>query len=200
MKKSRCVFLAFAAAVMATGAQATPITRAGFSASATSYDFTGLANGVTTAGNADLSVTNGYVTIAGDGAGLLNGPTYYDGGDTSQITLIWASGISAVGMNYMANNQATTLSLYGAANNLLETLTLPASANVAGCYFTCGFIGIDLGTSSVYKAIIDTPLNGTELYIDAIVYQRSNTVPEPSSLALGGLVLSGLVMARRRQR
>lgn len=197
MFKMRHLMVALLAAA-AFGAQAAPITRAGFAANATNFDFTGIADDVSTVGNGDLSVSNGIVRPLS--TNVIAAPAYYDGGDASVLTLTWSNGVSAVGLDAMSNNAAVTLFLYDSADTLLESLTLQPSALGSICSgYPCGFIGINYGQNQIFKAVVDTPLNGNELYIDNIIYQRSGELPEPASLTLAGLSLLALAATRRRR-
>ncbi len=180
-------------------ANAAPIARDSFGPNAVNYNFDGTQFGVTTATDGFMTVSNGVV---------LNVPnaittSYFDGGDASPIRMDFASPISALGLDFFSNFADTGLGLFDAGNNLLSWLILSTnqlsgcsipSTNISGL---CGFIGVDFGSNSVAYALIDTPLQGSELLIDNIIYQTTE-VSEPTTFALMGLGLLGLFLSRRK--
>ncbi len=179
-------------------ANAIPITRVGFDPGAAEFDFSGLPAGQIIAGDGVLTVSNGYVRAAT--LGNVIAPAYYDGDDASVIRLDFSGVVSAVGMDFISYNADTTLSLFDAGDGLLESFTLARGGQFGCGGFSCGFAGIDLGSSLAAYATIDTPLLGNELYIDNIIYQSAHqSVPEPTTLAILGLGLAGVGFGRRNK-
>lgn len=174
-------------------ANAIPIDRADFDPSAVEYGFDGEALGAIVVGDGFLTVSNG--NVANLARGDLVVPTYYDGNDASIIRLDFASSISAVGLDFNSNNADTTLYVFDAFDVLIESFTLAVADQFPCGGFRCGFIGIDTGGLNIAYALIDTPLIGNELFIDNIIYQA----PEPGTLALLGIGLAGIGLARRRR-
>jgi hypothetical protein len=178
----------------AQAVQAASVIRTDFGPAATEFDFTGASGTTVTSGN--LNVTGGVVTnaVAWPGTTL---PNYYDGDDSTLIRLDFSSPVAAVGMDFMANRVDTTLTLYDATNTVLESYTLPAAGLATYDGYPYGFIGIDYGSEAVSYAIIDTPLDGNELYIDNIIYQGGSVPPAPGPApvtvpAPGAIVLAGI--------
>ena len=177
-------------------ANAIPIDRVDFDSSAIEYGFDGVAIGTVVAGDGNMSTTNGYVANLARGDLIL--PTYYDGGDSSVITLEFSSFVSAIGLDFNSNNADTTLSVFDASFNLIEAFTLTTLNQYSCDIFLCGFVGIDVGLNLIAYATIDTPLNGDELFIDNIIYQTAS-VPEPGTFTLLSLGIAGLALKRRRR-
>lgn len=86
-----------------------------------------------------------------------------------------------------------TMSIYGASNNLLETLVL--EHNGANLVTASAYHGFSRPTADISRVRF-----GNE-YIGArnMSFTRASDVPEPASLALLGLALAGAAVARRRK-
>lgn len=181
----------------AVNAYAVPILSEDFDANASEFTFDGLASGTTSATDGVLTALNGSVEAIS--AGDLVSPSYYDGGDASVLRFEFSSLISAIGLDFIANNQDATLSVYDSSSILLESFTLTRAEQYDCVGFGCGFVGIDLGANLISFATIDTPLNGNELYVDNIKYQTAASVSEPGSLALLCLSLFGLRALRKNK-
>jgi hypothetical protein len=185
--------------ISATSAQAASISRAGFNADAVNYNFESATLGATTVTEGNLTITNGRVTNLN--AGTISGKTYYDGADSSVIRFDFLNPVSAVGVDFLANNANVTLSLFNNANTLIDSLTID-STTLPRVPFPNGFVGLDVGSNLVAYATIDTPLNGNELYVDNIIYQ-SVAVPEPASmlglLSVGALVTIAGIKRKQKQ-
>lgn len=194
----KTLVLALGLTAACSSAQAAPILRAAFDPSATTYGLAGATLGATTASNGDATLTNG--SVVGGGGGPFVAPIYYDGGDSSVIRIDFATPVSAFGFDWLANNQNPTLSVFDSGNNLLESLTLNWTTfpRLNGI-FPFGFIGIDVGSNSIAYATIDTPLNGSEIYLDNLIYQRA-AVPEPASLSLFAIGALGATSLRRKRK
>lgn len=178
-------------------AEASPILRAAFDVGATTYDLTGATDGSTTATNGDAALSNGVVI--GGSIGPLVAPNYYDGGDSSVIRIDFLNPVSAFGLDWLANNANPTLSVFDSSNTLLESLTLDWTTFLSVGGFPQGFIGLDVGSNAIAYATIDTPLNGNELYVDNLIYQRAAAVPVPATLPLLAIGVAGLAAIRRRK-
>jgi hypothetical protein len=178
-------------------ANASPILRAGFNANATTYNLSGATINSVTATNGDATLLNGIVS--GYGNTSLPAPTYYDGGDSSVIRIDFLNPVSAFGLDWFANNANPTLSVFNSSNVLLESLTLDWTKFSKVDSYPTGFIGLNVSSNAIAYATIDTPLNGGELYVDNLIYQRSATVPVPATLPLLCIGALGLIANRRRK-
>lgn len=178
-------------------AQASPILRADFDVGATTYALSGATPSSTTAGDGDASLSNGVVF--GTSIGALASPIYYDGFDSSTIRVDFLNPVSAFGLDWIANNANPTLSVFDSSGTLLESLTLDWTTFPLASSFPQGFIGLDVGTNAIAYATIDTPLNGNELYVDNLIYQRVAAVPVPATLPLLAIGAAGLGVLRRRK-
>jgi PEP-CTERM motif len=188
---------AVAALLMANVAGATPITRAQFGPGSVNFDF-GPANAGT--------LTNGTVTAVGTLDAFLTSNTFVasnviESANSAGIRLNFTAPVSAVGMDFFANNTPTTLSVFNSANVLLESVTisnvgLPIGSPFA---FPFGFIGLDEGANVISFAIINGGLgaNIVDERIDNVVYGQA--VPEPATLTLTALGLAGFARRYRRR-
>lgn len=178
-------------------AEASPILRAAFDVGATTYDLTGASFNAVTASNGDATLSNG--AVANTTLGAMVSPTFYDGGDASVIRIDFMNPVSAFGLDWFANNSNPTLSVFDSGNTLLESLTLNWLSFPILYGFPTGFIGLNVGSNTIAYATIDTPLNGDELYVDNLIYQRAAAVPGPATLPLLAIGAAGLATIRRRK-
>ncbi len=179
-------------------AEASAILRTGFNPGATNYDLTGATINSATATDGDATLSNGSVT--GFSTGSVLAPSYYDGNDSSVIRIDFLNPVSAFGLDWYANNANPTLSVFNSSNVLLESLTLDWTQFPISASFPIGFIGLNVGSNDIAYATIDTPLNGNELYVDNLIYQRSADVPEPATLPLMLIGALGVIAAIRRRK
>ncbi len=224
---SSAIARAFGASLLALSAiaSASPITSAGgLTGSTTVIDFsqfTGAAqqtgvNGPTQIGSvAGVDVTvqdmsgGGNVWLYNAGWGLL-GNGSWDSGMNGFLGIFPNNGpvrirfndgpISGFGafMNYPVSGfLPQTLSAFDSAGNLLETFDIGADAPIStpGGLNAGGFRGIQLATTNI--AYIE--FLGDTAVFDNLTFSTTSRVPEPTSLALVGLALAGLGLARRKQ-
>lgn len=189
------ILLAGIMCLSVANAYAVPILSDDFDASASTFTFDGTSPGATTATDGELTAVNGVVVAFS--VGDVVAPGYYDGADSSVIRFDFNSLMSAIGLDFYANNQDATLSVYDSSDLLIESLTIARSDQFACGGFGCGFVGIDVGSNLISWATIDTPLNGDEIMVDNIKYQASASVSEPGSWALLCLSLVGLRVLRK---
>lgn len=198
----KCAWGVFAVLLATQTVQAAAVIRTDFDPGATEYDFTGAPNAATVITSGNLTVSGGVVTNGLDWPGMTS-PQYYDGDDSTPIRLDFSSPVSAIGMNFFANHVDPTLTLYDATNTVLESHTVSVAGLPTYDGYPYGFIGIDYDSNDIAYAIIDTPLNGNELYIDGIIYQAIGgilpTVPAPGAIVLG-MLGTGLVGWMRRRK
>ncbi|MEO1431299.1 MAG: PEP-CTERM sorting domain-containing protein [Cyanobacteria bacterium J06633_8] len=175
--------------IQVNSAEAASIGRSDFNPDATEFNFDGTSGTDVTDGN--LSVTNGVVS-GYDRPTNMSGYTYFDGGDSSVIRFDFLEEVSALGMDFYANNADITFSVFDKSDNLIENLTLDWTTQDAPTGYPEGFIGLDVGSNLISYATIDTPRNGNELFVDNVVYQSAaQSVPEPASM-LGLLAVTSL--------
>lgn len=197
-KSALGVAIGFSSLLVANAALATPITRAQFAASAINFGF-GPANAGT--------LTDGEVTAVGTLDTTLNSNNFVASNvienlNSAGIRLNFLTPVSAIGMDFFANNTPTTLSIFTSANVLIETLTISNVGLPIGNPFSFpfGFIGLNAGSNIIDHAVIDGGLgaNVIDERIDNVIYQTA--VPEPASLTLTALGLAGVVTRYRRRR
>lgn len=168
-----------------------------FDADATVIDFNDGAVGATTYASDILTVIGGEVSGGAPGANN-SGFSYTNLVNPlpGVFRLDFASAVSAVGMNVYYNYSDVSFKLFDTNNALLDSyLGSPTQYGMID-----GFVGLETGVNNIAYALIDVPsVNAHDLFIDNVIYQTVESVPEPTSLAIIGLGLFGLVTRRAKK-
>jgi hypothetical protein len=178
-------------------ASASPITQAGFSASATTVDLSTFGSGATVISASPLTATGGLNI-----PGAFSNPqlSYSDVSSVpTTITLTFSTNVSALGVGFVTNDVDPTLSLFDATNTLIDSLTLDHTLLPLLSIYPTGFIGLDMGANVIAKATVTTTLPSGSIYIGPVVFQSVSAAPEPLTLSMFGAGLAGVVAVRRRK-
>ncbi len=132
----------------------------------------------------------------GDWQGIYYGATNTD---NSVVRFTFATAVSSVGaiINYSPKNGTPTIRAFDASNNVIATFGLigPASITTTGLND-----GAFRGISSSSANITAFEITGGFIATQNLSVSGLTTVPEPSTVALTGVGLLGLIVLRRRTR
>lgn len=138
-----------------------------------------------------------YHLIAnGDWEGIYYGATNTD---NSVVRFTFATAVSSVGaiINYAPGFGTPTIRALDASNNVIATFGLigPASISTTGLN-----AGAFRGISSTSANITSFEISGSYIATQNLSALRLTSVPEPSTMALMGVGLLSLIVARRRKK
>lgn len=159
-------------------------------------NYSGAFNGFTlkSVSNGDLSgIANGSIgPNATTPPAAFNGQNFYgwgegDGGIGPVSTFTFASGTHAFGFDWFDTDLTDSYSV--TVNNLTTTVFN---------YGSSGFFGVVATGESFSTASIQNVTDGGFVDTEGLDNVRVGTVPEPSGIALFGLAIAGLVVARRK--
>ena len=108
----------------------------------------------------------------------------------ADINLLFDPDVTAVGLD-----------LFGFANNLVVTWTVTFNDNVtigSTIVTTPGFFGVSTSSGMISSLFLNKPDSGG--VIDNLIFGTPSVVPEPGTLALLGIGLFGMGLARRRKQ
>lgn len=128
-------------------------------------------------------------------------PSYYPGMSGTYITtrnyggaLEWRFGaaVSAFGFNWFGADQSWTIDLFDSSDSLIETLSISAQTAIGA-----DFLG---ASGAAISRVLMTPSAFDLIFLDDFRYVvATQSVPEPSTLAIAVLSLGLLGAARRRR-
>ncbi len=110
------------------------------------------------------------------------------GGGTTIISFLTA--VSAVGFDGIYSINKLAFELYDKNNVLLDSsLTAPKNYNIIAPGTLSGFFGLSTGLNNISTVKIHMPTkeNLGNLYLDNVIYQTVEKVPEPTSITLLGM-------------
>jgi len=172
------------------------------------FENANLASGTATAFAGTLnSLTNNSIFAAGsviDGFSLVPEVGFvYVGNDFGGVPTVGVSSDSfAADINILFDPDVTAvgLDLFGFADNFVVTWTVTFNDNVtigSTIVTTPGFFGVFTSSGMISSLFLDKPDSGG--VIDNLTFGTPTVVPEPGTLALLGIGLFGMGLARRKK-
>jgi len=171
------------------------------------------------------AVTVGAITLSNSGTPSFNGPRtqkidaptfefsgLYDIDDTTYVladletntlTIGFAGGITAFGADFRGVSNAPrseSIGIFDASDTLLGSVVVPGTTDSALSFFGFSLPGGLMADHIVFSNSDGVNADNDAFGIDNVAFRSAaTTVPEPDTLALAGIALFGLGMARRRR-
>lgn len=135
--------------------------------------------------------------LDGDGDGYFGTvvtPTSFQFSFASGITRFGFYGAeSSVSDGSLGRNGELDISFYDLSNNLLGSL----AASTSGTFAWDQFHGFMSDSGSIGRVVFS---NVGHMVLDNVTFQSASSVPEPSTLMLFGIGITGLVFSKRRRQ